>query len=148
MSGASIEVQIEGLEAVQARIDQLLRFGEELEPILEAVGATVEAQTRTRLQFDKAAPTGEAWDPWSERYAKTRHGGQSLLQSSGNLVDSIQFVVGEGGEVEVGTNLVYGATHQYGRGKIPARPYLGLSSADAEAVVAVIEDYIDHLWDA
>jgi phage gpG-like protein len=44
----------------------------------------------------------------------------------------------------VGTNLIYGATHQFGdeeRG-IPARPYLGLSDDDRRAVVRVLHIHI------
>jgi phage gpG-like protein len=55
----------------------------------------------------------------------------------------------------VGTNLVYGAVHQFGnpanryyntpRGApapIPARPFLGLSVADREAILKVLTRYL------
>ena len=45
--------------------------------------------------------------------------------------------------VEVGSPLVYGATHQFGRGPIPARPYLGLSADDEVDIHDEILDFIE-----
>lgn len=112
-----------------------------LPDLLEEIGAEAVSQTQSRIADDKAAPDGVPWTDWSEHYAETRHRGQSLLQSEGGLVDSIQHAV-EGREVHVGSNLVYAATHQFGdedRG-IPARPYLGVSRDDARSLDHVIED--------
>jgi len=49
--------------------------------------------------------------------------------------------------VEIGTPLVYGATHQFGDDdrNIPARPFLGLSDADRDEIEALA---VDHLEDA
>ncbi|MCZ7599370.1 MAG: phage virion morphogenesis protein [Gammaproteobacteria bacterium] len=53
-------------------------------------------------------------------------------------------------QVEVGTNLVYGAIHQFGgragRGhsvNIDARPYLGLSAEDEDEVVGILRDFVE-----
>ncbi|KFB94249.1 putative virion morphogenesis protein, partial [Trabulsiella guamensis ATCC 49490] len=53
------------------------------------------------------------WQDWSEGYAATRHGNQSLLQGNGDLLDSIQYIVSRG-HVRVGTPLDYGRTHNEG----------------------------------
>ena len=44
-----------------------------------------------------------------------------------------------GASVEVGSNLVYAATHQFGDPdrRIPARPYLGLSADDERDIEAL-----------
>lgn len=44
--------------------------------------------------------------------------------------------------IEYGTNLIYAATHQYGRGRIPARPFLKWQDADLEIAKRI---FIDHL---
>ena len=72
-----------------------------------------EDQTRDRLSFEKQAPDGSAWPTWSAQYAATREGGQSLLQDSRALTDSIRSFAD--GDVAVwGTNLVYAGIHQDG----------------------------------
>ena len=71
------------------------------------------------------------------------------LVDTGTLSDSITYQV-SGSTLEVGTNTVYAATHQYGAkqgaygrtrrgapipwGDIPARPFLGLSKDDERAI--------------
>lgn len=128
-------------------------------PLMDEIGATVESQTRRRLDTDKTAPDGTPWVPWSTAYARTRRPGQSLLRADGHLADSIDYVVGAGGDsVEVGSNMVYAAAHQYGldmsivstraRVRIPARPYLGLSDADVEELSALVDDYVDRQLEA
>jgi phage virion morphogenesis protein len=118
MSGASV--------IVNARLSAFVKLGRNPAPLLDAMGALVESQTRQRITSTKTAPDGKKWAPWSEKYAVTRHGGHSLLRNEGDLLDAIQHLV-SGDTSEVGANLEYAATHQYGDRKrgIPARPYLG-----------------------
>lgn len=144
MSGASVTVEITGLERVQARISDLAQtdFGQ----LADEVGALVVSQTQRRIHSDKAAPDGRAWPEWSPRYARTRHANQSLLESDGYLLTSIQHVV-EGSDVEVGSNMVYAASHQYGDPdrNIPQRQYLGLSDSDGSEVIEAIEGFFERL---
>lgn len=112
--------------------------------LLEVVGSEVEGQTRARIEDEKRSPDGAPWAPWSTDYAKTRHGGHSLLMDEGHLGDAIQYIV-SGDEVAVGSNLVYHATHQYGRGPIPARPQLGLSAANERDIQELVGDFIEDL---
>lgn len=116
--------------------------------LLEDVGAEVASQTQRRIAEEQTDPDGAPWKPWSKRYARTRHAGQQILFARGDLAQSIQHEV-DGDEVAVGTPLVYGRTHQLGdegtdrRGRkrnIPARAYLGLSTANLRELDAVIQD--------
>ncbi|HXG47690.1 MAG TPA: phage virion morphogenesis protein, partial [Methylomirabilota bacterium] len=93
---------------------------------------------------EKTAPDGTAWPAWSPRYANTRHSGHSLLRAEGGLLDSIQFLVSDDA-VEVGSNLVYAATHQFGdaKRKIPPRPYLGLSAQDQADIERLLINTLD-----
>jgi len=136
----SFTVKVEGLAELDARIAKLGSL--ELHDLLEAVGAEVESQTRRRIEFERTSPDGKAWPEWSEDYAKTRHSNQSLLLSTGDLLDSIQYGVDSDG-VRVGSNQVYAATHQFGRGAIKERPFLGLSDENLDDIERVVADFIE-----
>lgn len=147
----SIQVTTVGDEDLARRL--LLLERTDFDEVLESVGALVESQTRRRIQDTKTGPDGKSWKPWSDAYARTRHGGHSLLMNEGNLLDSIQHLI-HGDELEVGSNLVYARTQQLGdtrRGfgrldvTIPARPYLGVNAADEDEVVAAIEDLVGEV---
>lgn len=145
MSGAGVQVNLAADPRLLARLERLAEF--DLGPLLEGIGMEVENQTRRRIQGDKAAPDGTGWPEWSAKYAKTRHSGHSLLQGDGHhLLDSITSDV-EGDSVLVGSPLVYAATHQFGdpARSIPQREFLGLAGEDYEAVVGMVEDYLEDI---
>jgi phage virion morphogenesis protein len=149
MAGTHLQVDTRGIERLARRIGKLAsaQRGE----LLDAIGFEVENQTRRRISDEKRAPDGTPWPDWSPRYAQTRHGGHSLLQGEDDLLDSIQYLV-RGDQVEVGSNLVYAAIHQFGGAEvgmpIPARPYLGVSPENEADILAVVEDYLDQVLHA
>lgn len=144
MSGVAVQVDVQGLGRLQSKLQRLGDVNKS--ELLAQVGAAVESQTKRRIQSEKTAPDGTAWTPWLPKYAATRHGGQSLLQGEGNLLESIQYAV-SGDELEVGTNLIYGATHQLGdpSRNIIDRPYLGLSPQNEQEVIGIVENYLDAI---
>lgn len=111
--------------------------------LMEALTIEGESQTRRRISEEKYSPDGEQWPGWLESYAKTRHGGHSLLENEGDLLDSITAFV-DGMEGGWGSNMVYAATHQFGdeERNIAAREYLGVSDENAEDLLAVANDWI------
>lgn len=115
--------------------------------LASAISFEGEQQTRRRIQEEKKSPEGEAWPEWSPAYKATRHGGQSLLQSGGGLVDSIQ-ANPEGSVAEWGSNLVYAALHNFGGEEVginvPAREYLGLSDENLSDIEDLVIDFIDR----
>lgn len=137
----ALVIDAAGLRSVAVSLEGVMAGG--LASLLEDVGAEVESQTRRRIQSEKTAPNGEAWDPWSESYAETRHGGHSLLQGEGALLDSIQHLV-EGNETVIGSNMVYARAQQEGNPKqnLPAREYLGLSPENVRDVDDVMNDWL------
>ena len=168
MSGASLVADLSGLGRVQAA---LRRAGDRLAdctPLMRDVGASLVQSTRERFD-SQSGPDGKRWRPLSadtvigrlggvgrtytkkmQFRAKARRGMASMriLFRQGHLRNSITARAGAD-RVEVGTNLVYGAIHQFGgpagRGRkitIPARPYLGLSDADADRVEGLVQDYL------
>lgn len=148
MAGAALEVALETAQAARlaARFRELRERFAHLEPLLEAVGAEVESQTRRRLAEEKRGPDGEPWPPWSAAYAAGRHGGHSLLRGEGGLLDSIRHEAGPE-EAVIGSNLVYAAIHQFGGAEagqaLPARPYLGLAAADEADLAALLESWAE-----
>jgi phage virion morphogenesis protein len=136
------------------------------EVALKNVGELVVRQTRERFAGQKA-PDGTPWVPLNSLYAAAKHG-PGILRESGQLRDSIVWQMEGDATLRVGTNKVYGRIHQLGGtivprtaralafrlgGKlviaravtIPARPYLGVSTGNAEAILGVLEDHIEML---
>lgn len=143
MTGVAVETD------VKVAFTALMRLtDEELGQIAYEIGAFIEDQTRLRIADEKADPDGNAWASWSARYAQTRNPHHSLLVDKGNpgLMDSIQNYT-TGMEAVVGTNLIYGAIHQFGSedGSLPARPYLGLSADNRIAIEELVAGRIEEL---
>ncbi|MBF0445089.1 MAG: phage virion morphogenesis protein [Magnetococcales bacterium] len=146
MTGTAIIINAQGLERLQARLNNLA--GLELGSLTEALAAEGESQTRRRIAEEKEAPDGTAWEEWSDSYAETRHGGHSLLEGEGDLLDSINAFV-DGETAHVGSNLIYAAIHQFGGAEvgmdyIKPRPYLGFSADNSDDLVGVVDDWLDR----
>ena len=139
MSAAEMEVSLTGLLPAKRMLDRLSRL--DTQRLLTQVGGELEAQTRERLSETKTAPDGKPWKPWSRRYAARAKPNAKLLERTGKMIDSIAFEVG-GDAVTVGSNMVYAATHQFGRGNIPARPFLGVSDENVEDIGALVMKFI------
>jgi phage virion morphogenesis protein len=110
MAGVGIVIDSE-LERLAERLNTLADM--ELDELLDNIGSEIEDQTKQRIEEEKTDPSGVEWEEWSQGYKKSRHDGQSLLEGEGALFESISYEV-NGDEVVVGTNLVYGRTHQLG----------------------------------
>ncbi|MFA5688574.1 MAG: phage virion morphogenesis protein [Kiritimatiellales bacterium] len=147
MAGTAITVTAEGMRHVQEVISRLAN--PDFNPLLDAIGAMVISQTKYRIRVEKTAPDGSPWADLSPAYKKRKPKGRGILELEGDLRDSLTHLV-NGGSVEVGTNLVYAATHQWGapsRG-IPARPYLGISAQNETEITEVIEKWISDQMSA
>lgn len=144
MAGAIIDLDLRELAKAQGALDRLMSFdrGE----LLAGVGAVVESQTRRRITDEKSDPDGKPWQSWSPRYAATRPPGKSLLQSEGQLLDSIQAFVDDD-SVSVGSNLIYARAQQKGNpdANLPARGYLGLSEQNMEELQAELVLFFESL---
>ncbi|EGJ49047.1 phage virion morphogenesis protein [Desulfocurvibacter africanus] len=146
----SLQVDLSGVDRLAKRLERLRHL--DTRTLLDEVGAAVESQTRRRITDEKEGPDGTPWPAWSPGYAETRHAGHSLLVGEGDLGDSVTYAVGLGGDfVEAGTNLIYGAIHQFGgqagrkrAATIPARPYLGLSEGNESELASLVDDWADR----
>lgn len=147
MAGLAIYQTVEGIPRVVEILSGVANF--ELDDLAYNIGALLESATQERIAEEKSGPGGEAWPAWSPGYAATRHGGHSLLMGEGMLQGSIQNH-SEGPAAIVGTNLVYGAIHQFGGeevgSNIPARPYLGVSEQDGRDVEELVSDHLARIF--
>jgi phage virion morphogenesis protein len=146
MAGTALVYDFSSLSRLEDRLQRLA--GTDRRQLLGELGAVLESQTKRRITDEKEGPDGASWADWSEGYAAKRHSGQSLLESEGHLEGEITHNVTSDSEVEVGTNLVYAATHQFGSDdgrNIPARPYLGLSADNEAELLDVADRFLDRV---
>ena len=144
MAGVQLDLVAYGLDRADAVIARLAREGDG--ELMEDISVLVENQTKERIDSEKASPSGQAWPEWSAEYAGSRHGGQSLLVASGNLLGSIASFASSG-SAEVGSGLVYAAPHNFGSDEqgIPQREFLGISSENEDEIRDLIVDRFEGL---
>ena len=127
----------------------------------QEVGEHIVESTKDRFK-DEKGPDGKKWEP-SHR-AKTT-GGKTLTDNA-TLKNSLTYKA-TSSKVDAGTNMIYAAVHQDGKTiktkrakylkfkigkrwaqkkkvKIPARPFLGISSDDRKEIKRIIRDRIDQ----
>lgn len=141
-----ITVKVEGLK----RLEQKLKIAQNklkgLRQFWSSVGSYVQRQT-IKERFDKEqTPDGEKWKPLAPstiKARKKRHkkGIMKILQDTGELRRSIKYEA-EDDCVKVGSNLKYARTHQFGRGKIPRRPFLGVTDNEKKHIAAMYKQYL------
>lgn len=89
--------------------------------------------------------TGKSWTPLKPATLKARRkGGKTgrsakILQDTGRLKNSI-VASSTVDRAEVGTNVIYAATHQFRRGPIPAREFLYISDSEGTTLAKMIGD--------
>ena len=115
---------------------------------LKAMGEHVLLRVSDAFQ-EETSPSGEKWKP-SER-AAARKRGKTLVQT-GRLRASVAYEV-HGDELHVGTNLVYGAIHNFGgetgrrdaRFEMPKRTFLELTDGDRDEFGSIMGDFLGEL---
>lgn len=143
----SLEVKVEGEDAIARAFERLASAGDRRR-LLDVIGATVESQTRRRLQDEKRDPDGKPWKKWTPEFAERRRSSGGILDMRGDLIDSITYDLGGTREVDVGSNLVYARRHQVGDKSpgVPERAFLGLSDANASEVDEIVGDFLMEAW--
>jgi len=141
---------------VTRRLHILKRNGQDLTAPLNVMGEIILSSVEMNFQQEGRYATAGSWHGGTERWqdlaprtkeARAKKGkwpGKKLQMSQGGLASSITKQV-RGDNLEIGTNKVYGAIHQFGgqagRGRkvhIPARPFLVVQDED-------VEDMMDEL---
>ena len=137
--------QVVGVEVddaqVRAALRRLVRTVAAPRATFDRIGSYLVTATLDRFDREQG-PDGK---PWQKSIRAMADGGLTLTDTGG-LRDSITHnVAGDGRSVDVGSNLVYAAIHQFGgkagRNKsvtLPARPYLGISARDSDAILRIV----------
>lgn len=164
MAGSLIEITANTPE-ISAKLRDLQRALHDLTPAFRDIGEALLNSTRQRF-IDSVAPDGTPWKPLSEATligrARRASGGRlrnkdgrytkkaalayayaKPLIDRGNLMDLLNYQASKD-QVRIGTPLIYGATHQFGRGAIPARPFLGLSASDEQELLDILNDHLSR----
>lgn len=162
MAGSRISVDFDAKTA-RASLRGLLGGIENPAPLLAQLGEYTLRTTRDRFKT-QTAPDGTAWavlQPW---YKKEKSQNKNrVLTLRGFLRGQLVSQVVGGKSVEIGSNSVYAAVHQFGSDRpqhlerlqrrhkkefiarettIPARPYLGLSDEDRNEIVERTLDWL------
>lgn len=166
MSGATLETTVVS-QAAQLAFKKLRLLMTDTTPVMRAIGVALVEEVHTR--FERAVdPQGNPWKPLLPDYAAMKRGPGILRESAmrGGLMGSITFKANHE-SVEVGTNKIYAAVHQFGATirpvhapflvfrlasgvvhadsvTIPARPFLGIGPSDERAIFEVLDDAVDR----
>ncbi len=144
---------------VQERLDNLLKTGADLSPIMRIVAGHLTDSVAE--SFDRqSSPAGTPWqqlnDTTISERAEMGYVPVNILQRQGNLANSILADWDKASAV-AGTNLVYATTHQFGArrgefgkgapwGDIPARPFLGIWPEHRDAIYQDVLAFLSDAW--
>lgn len=127
-------------------LDSMSKRLNDMQGYWEDIGQYMVKQT-VKERFDKEqSPEGKKWEKLSASRIKQRlrrhksSGSIRILQDTGRL-RRVNYKASRD-NVKVGSNLEYAATHQYGRGKIPARPFLGINDKERQEIVRRASRYV------
>lgn len=166
MSGVTLQTRVVD-HAAQLAFKKLRLLMTDTSPVMRAIGVGLVEEVHTRFETARD-PQGQAWAPLLPAYESMKRGAGILRESAmrGGLMGSITFRAGHE-SVEVGTNKIYAAVHQFGAtirpvraGRlvfrlatgmvqaqsvtIPARPYLGIGPADERVIFETLDDAVDR----
>ena len=140
-----VDIRIDD-SAVRAKLGGLRGSARDLTPAMRRIAAVLGDVAEEAFKSE-SSPEGIPWASLKPATLKRRRGSANaarILQDTGQLVASIQTEYGSDVAV-AGTNKVYAATHQFGRGEagIPARPFLGLSAEGREEIIRIIQRHLE-----
>jgi len=145
MVAQTVSIEVEGT-ALDAGLSRMAGALANPSAVMDEVGRYLVASTLRRFERERA-PDGS---PWLKSARALAEGGRTLTDT-GRLRGSIAHTVSDGGRaVEVGSNVVYAAIHQFGgragkgrRVRLPARPYLGIDDRDRTEILRIVARAIE-----
>lgn len=143
-----VEIELDNRPVVEA-LQQLLDRTGNIDPALQEIGEYLVFTTKRRFAT-KTGPDGTPWDDNTELTQSIKGRNDPLIGESGRLGNEIYYQA-RGGVLQIGSPMEYAAMQQFGGtreqfphlwGDISARPFLGVSSDDEEAVLDVLAEYL------
>lgn len=138
------EAKVKITENINSQLKTLFRKLKDPSRALKQIGQLETSETKLRFR-NQQDPSGNAWKPLSPfTIARRKKRSNKILLDTGRLRSSITFAVSNT-DVFIGTNVIYGSTHQFGNDKknIPARPFLGVNKQTNENVRSVLKRFLD-----
>lgn len=133
-------------------VDDLLRrlvdSGQNLHPVMDAIGMTLESRTSARFET-KTDPTGKAWAPWKPSTVKSypNDGNRKLLDRFGDMLLSLNHQADDS-SVFIGFGQPHAEFHERStrnmerRGMLMANPLAGtLGAGDEDAVLRLLNEH-------
>lgn len=146
MAGASSLIKIDYNDAdVQAALKKLLAKLGSLEPVFRDIGESLLISHRER--FDRAvSPDGVPWPDLSPAYQQRKRRNRDKILVLDGWLRQLNYAA-SGTELRIGTDRIYGATHQFGdpSRNIPARPFLGLDDAERKELLDALANWLADL---
>ncbi|WP_020185948.1 phage virion morphogenesis protein [Methylopila sp. 73B] len=159
MAGVSISVDLTGLGRAEQIVAALAGF--DGEPLMSAIGAVGESQTRRRISDEKTSPDGTPWAP-------NRRGGSILVDTGQHLLQSVAWTASSD-EAVWGASWEHAHVHQEGatiiprnaevlvfesdgstffakKVTIPARPFVGISDDNRAEIEELVTDFLGGLF--
>ena len=142
MAGSFISVDVTGQDSIQRELNRLLEKGTQLEPALREIGEYLIESTQVRFT-QMQSPEGVPWQALSKKTLAKKKRPDRILTESGTLADTLTYQLNHN-QLMFGTNLEYGATHQFGRDEanIPARPYIGINREDQTEILEILRHHL------
>lgn len=145
MAGTRLTIDTRGLDRLQVNLNILASGVRDTSALMPRLGEYLRSSTQDRFKT-QVGPDGGPWAVLAPHTIKRKRKSRNkILTEHGGLRKNILYQVTAPGRVEVRSNLIYAATHQFGRGSIPARPFLGISPRDTEEIGDIVRDWAAEL---
>lgn len=144
-----MKIETQGADRAKRMIEAAIARAQNLQPVLEIAAQDLRTLVDDSFQ-NSVSPGGTPWRPLKPAtVAARRQGSDKPLVDTARLRNSITVRVTRQA-VALGTNVIYAGTHLFGRGRIPARPFMPISSEIARGpardmitrIVARVKKYI------
>lgn len=140
MAGATLEMTFDARRAIGAAASAGAAL-KDPHALLRELGELLLPMHRRRFRAQQS-PEGDPWAPLSPAYQRRKKRNRNrILILRGELSTTLRYQI-QGGDLFFGTDRKYGATHQFGRDEIPARPWLGISGDDAQRLERAARDHV------
>lgn len=129
----------------------------DMTPVMDQIGDSLTESTKQRFS-QGIAPDGTPWAANSAATLARKKGTQPLIGETKNLMSTI-FHESNASGVSWGSNVIYAAVQQFGAGQgafgamsnggpipfgtIPARPFIGVSPDDQNAIITTLEFFLE-----
>jgi len=149
MAGIHLTIDASALAPLQARVQGMGQL--DTRSLMAQLGEYLQSSTQDRFKT-QTAPDGSAWQVlFPHTLKRKKHNPQKVLTERDFLRKNIRYQVLGSTTVQVRSNSVYAAMHQFGgttsansmmpNKPIPARTFLGLSHADRQEIQDIIADW-------